>query len=648
MSTSNRCAFPREAFIIFILTLFAFTNCFAATYPTLSGTGSTSFRQWLDYTTLMQGTNNSNTVDNAAFFPPANAAMPKNTFNGTLQLNSADLKNNSKYQVLFGTKRDTSIPFDSPEMHYMPAFSFQFVQDGSNLIPVKRSFQVEDPVNGHPIWEYILGPGRVWDENTDNGYSRATFTFALTEKNQNCVHNGMMSFLFKNSGEISKVWYQITEETCAYYKIDLWGFAGATYIQGGVASAATVITNYRDEVANQLDILPIEQLATDVAGVDASVLEPTYDSSLNKVNASPNPYNNPAEHNPIHLVNYGVIYNNRIYTGITRTRSGTYPYPQWMVYPTYSWGKSEFVGNAVALLAQLNPRGVPATPSSVKNTLVPIESLLVTDWIPDTVFKVNRSEWSDVTLGHLIDMASGHFINRTTHLADENSDPMIDKFFNVLTNTEKLDFSLNYFPRASQPGQYFVYHTSDFYIATRMLELVSQKIYGYGILKLMTDNIYNRLKLSELAKNPKTTYDTVKQPWGGYGAFGYLNDIAKLGNFMAVSKGAIGGVQVLEQTRVNDVLQLNPNNQGIAGLPLGTSFRYNNGYWSKNLTNAPGCYPRIVFESGFGGLTKVLGTAGPNNPGWVYYYISDNGEFLYASAINTLASSIGCPYVDNH
>src|SRR3546814_20214925 len=84
----------------------------------------------------------------------------------------------------------------------------------SSDLPVRR-----DSVPGsHPHWEYVLSPGRVWDEAGDNGYSRVALPFALQQKNANCMHNGVLTFLFKDDGSVSKVAYQIASETCLYFK----------------------------------------------------------------------------------------------------------------------------------------------------------------------------------------------------------------------------------------------------------------------------------------------------------------------------------------------------------------------------------------------------------------------------------------------
>ena len=64
---------------------------------------------------------------------------------------------------------------------------------------------------------------------------------ALVERNANCVHNGLLTFLFDDS-KISQVRYQITHETCEYFQFDMWGQVGATYTitVSNVGGGATV------------------------------------------------------------------------------------------------------------------------------------------------------------------------------------------------------------------------------------------------------------------------------------------------------------------------------------------------------------------------------------------------------------------------
>jgi hypothetical protein len=119
----------------------------------------------------------------------------------------------------FGYLEDPALQIDR-----LPAFRFELVQDGADLVPLRRGPQASD----HPHWEFILEPGRVWDEAGDGGWSRAALPFALQERNANCTHNGLLTFLFRSDGAVSRVAWQIGSETCRYLKIDFWGMAAAT------------------------------------------------------------------------------------------------------------------------------------------------------------------------------------------------------------------------------------------------------------------------------------------------------------------------------------------------------------------------------------------------------------------------------------
>ena len=130
-------------------------------------------------------------ASDGGFAMPANAAAPTDTFEGSLEL--ANPASNGSVTVI----TDTYGAFygsDSPWEHLAP-FSFEFVQDGSYLIPAQQGLVY----TGNKAWNYIVGPGRVWTESDDSGYTRASFPFALVNRNDNCTHNGEMTFLFSNS-----------------------------------------------------------------------------------------------------------------------------------------------------------------------------------------------------------------------------------------------------------------------------------------------------------------------------------------------------------------------------------------------------------------------------------------------------------------
>jgi hypothetical protein len=150
---------------------------------------------------------------------------------------------------------------------HLPDFRFEFVQNGSHLIPVKQGLVI----TGSPAWNYIIGQGRVWSERADGGYSRASFPFALVERNQNCVHNGEMAFLFSShkSPPISRVRYQVTQETCRYAKFDMWGQLAATSAYR-IEAVKRLQMEFAEEIAHRIASKHFSEIAADFrhSGVD--------------------------------------------------------------------------------------------------------------------------------------------------------------------------------------------------------------------------------------------------------------------------------------------------------------------------------------------------------------------------------------------
>ena len=81
----------------------------------------------------------------------------------------------------------------------------------------------------------------MWQEAADGDFSRAALPFSLVQRGENCTHNGVMSFLFKSDGSVSRVAFEIASETCLYFKFDLWGLVDARYVPGPVAGAEQLV-----------------------------------------------------------------------------------------------------------------------------------------------------------------------------------------------------------------------------------------------------------------------------------------------------------------------------------------------------------------------------------------------------------------------
>ena len=163
----------------------------SARMPKLAGSGQMK-RTVLKREQLLRGTDSSKPVDNTAGFAlPSQAAEPTESFEGTLTLK--DVSSNGHFNLLSDIFH--LVPSGNSPWKHLPSFRFQFVQSGSFLVPVDQGLTI----TGDPAWNYILGTGRVWRESADAGYMRAALPFALVQRNQNCVHNGAMTFLFSTT-----------------------------------------------------------------------------------------------------------------------------------------------------------------------------------------------------------------------------------------------------------------------------------------------------------------------------------------------------------------------------------------------------------------------------------------------------------------
>jgi hypothetical protein len=176
-------------------------------------------------------------------------------------------------------------------------------------------------------------PTTLKANNADAGWSRASVPFAISERNANCVLNGLMLFAYKSDGAASAARFQITQETCMYFKVDYWGqlaidFEAVPASSGRYAAARQAAA---DEAKHFFPSQPLVNLAS--KGVDPSV----YGKSLTQ----------------IHVTTRGVVYDGVNYVGECITRTGGYAgHCAQMVVPSYSTAKAIFAGFALMRLAE--------------------------------------------------------------------------------------------------------------------------------------------------------------------------------------------------------------------------------------------------------------------------------------------------------
>ncbi len=558
-------------------------------------------RRSLTHDELLADAQPADPVDDGAFAMPGGAAPPTQSFEGRLTLLDTSEAGGAR---ILRNPLDYDVRASSPQVH-LPPFSFEFVQSGSHLVPAKQGLAI----TGSSAWNYVIGNGRVWREKGDGGYMRAAFPFALVERNQNCVHNGEMTFLFNRRAtpNVSHVRYQVTQETCQYLKFDLWGQVRAEYAPGAVANAASIAKAAAEEASTRLPSKPISELRKDYPAAQVDV------SNLTK-----------AFHSPADITTFGVFINGVNYVSDCPTRYGKYAFCDQMRLPSYSLAKSVFAGLALMWLGQKYGAGV--------------YDELIREFVPDSAA---GGDWSSVTFANAADMATGNYVHPEREVDEGGPEEMA--FFEAESLADKLRLAFGQFPHRAAPGSRWVYQSHATFILTRAMSEWLRQRGGGDLFDTIRDSVYAPIGVSLGGQTTlRTGNGAAGQPFGGYGLFLTQDDIARIGRLLNGDGGRIGGRQVLAADRLRESLfrTPDPSNLGLPVPDIGApavrgTFRYHNLFWAKHMTPAEfpqySCDFWIPFMSGYGGNVVLLL---PN--GAVFYLFSDGNEFAWYTAAHEL------------
>ena len=591
------------------MSFIACSGCAIAANPVpgdpLTGSGVVS-RTANSYTQLMGSTQPTGLVNESNFSLPAAAAAPGDQFEGTLTLTPVAAGYFSVYyDELNQTNGGRNIaPFDT-----LPAFGFQFVQNGSFLIPVTQGLSI----TGSTSWNYIIGPGRAWTETTDNGYTRAALPFALVERNQNCVHNGTLTFLFNKNAtpKISHAAYQLTGEGCPTFMFDMAGQVAASYTPATVANDTAIENAEAAEVTDRLPVKPFTALATDFPGSG-------FDSSAFLVQ-----YVYPNSVTSYGVVINGINYNSGCATRHTASGLGSYPFCSDMRMPSYSTAKSAFSSLAMMRLGQLYGTGV--------------YSQLIKSWVAQYT---DGGNWTSVTFGNASDMATGNYLS-AAYESDENG-ASTTAFLDAEPYTTKIADAFTPFPHKVAPGTVWVYQSVANFIQTQAMNAYLQGQLGSSadLFAKMSSDVYVPLLTSQgFQTTLRTDNSATGHPFGYAGLFYNIDDVAKIGRFVDAGTGVINSVQVIEPTRLQQALFRTTQ----TGLPVPdtgnpqykNTWVYNHNFWGKKITAAEfptiSCSFTVPFMSGYGGITIM-----PLPNGATYYVFDDAYEFPIDAAITQI------------
>jgi hypothetical protein len=469
----------------------------------------------------------------------------------------------------------------------LPAVTLDLVSDGTALLPIRRG-----TIPGtHPAWDWVFESGHAWGDPDNPAVTHAVLPFSLEERNANCLHNGLMAFAMDEARKVSDVAFQISSETCAYFQFDQWGLLQASFEAAVLPAAAAVSAARKREIAARLPVRPITQLAIDHRGTD------------------PARFGAAAEVGPSAMTAYGVVVDGIHYVGDCPTRAGTHPDCDELALPSYSLAKSLVAGLALMRLERLHP-GTAA--------------LKVVDLVPEC----DTPAWRGVTLLHLLDMSSGHYLSPADQADEDGADLL--PFFDAEDHPARLSFACNHYPRRESPGLRWVYHTSDTYLLGTALARAYRRHAGENAdyySDLLVHDLFAPLDLNPGLADTRRTRDPARQPFTGYGLTLHRDDVARLALYLQGAADMRAGGGLLDATLLREALQRDPARPGLSA--PGPGMRYQHGFWAWNAGPVLGCGQDawVPFMSGYGGIVVVMF---PN--GVVYYYFSDGGDFRWTDA----------------
>lgn len=416
-------------------------------------------------------------------------------------------------------------------------------------------------INAHEHWDIVLQTGRMVTNNQSQQI--AELPFALREKNANCIHNGVLELNL----EEQQASFTIAHETCAYLKFNA---EGSLNMQVSEQSIST--TNRSSET---LTTSPIA----------AAPWQPT-----------------PPQQNDI--TTYGVFANGEHFQGPCPGRNNNYAYCDNMAVPAYSLSKSLVAATAFMVLEQQYPGR--------------IASAKIGAYVPECSGK----SWQQVTFADALNMTTGHYRSKQHH-ADESHPMTVHDFFLVDDHESKLAHACSY-AKQDDPGETFVYHSSDTYLlVTALQNWLNQHADGIALDTLLYEKIWQPLALSSVAYSIDYTKDDRKQVWGGYGLTLTPADLVKLSRFIWLQHGMINGEQVLQPQLVAQAVG---EHERSVAVPGHNNLRYQLGFWHWQRPENPEQW--LTFMSGYGGIAVVL------LPDESFYYLfSDGHDHRFAEAL---------------
>ena len=443
-----------------------------------------------------------------------------------------------------------------PGENIFPAIQLDFISANGMLVP-----RIKDKIitrkQSESYWDVIAGAGKVWHEEEDGAWDRASFPLTLTDRWAGQARNCVATFVYK-ADSISSICIQCSQETADIDDKQLGNINGtlpARYFPQLLNDSAHIIENHLLELENRLPIFPLSEIDRQgqLAGYFEKMIHTNAPTSLGAVWVDSSLYLHPP-----------------------KTRHGLYPYPEEMRHGLYSVTKSMAGALALMYFEERYPDGV--------------FEAHISDYVPALA---EHPGWQGVTFGHTLNMVTGtvgserleHFFS--TVIAHESAE-------DIINSIAKLGDS----PEA--PGEKFNYASANLFVLSYALQQFVKAHEGEDVnyWDLVRENVLTPIgagHFSLLLTIEENDKDAI--PILALGALPTIDEAAKIA-LLFQNGGSHNGVQLLNRQRVLEAM----GKTDWSGYSTNGDFRgtwYRHSFWVKSI-RTDRCTVNATYMLGFG------------------------------------------------
>jgi CubicO group peptidase (beta-lactamase class C family) len=457
---------------------------------------------------------------------------------------------------------DTEMDFPIERAYYpgeniFPGITLDFISHDGELIPIKNEIPGYRS-SGNDSWNVLVGTGKIWHEEADGDWNRASFPLSLSDSYIGQVKNCVATFLYKGDS-VSNVYVQCSQETADFNDGQVGNIRvmlTADYKARTYTDSLSVIEKRKRIKAERLPVHPLSEIDTDHKVAD-------YFEKAGYTNA------------PTSLG--AIVMDDQIYLQAPKTRHGLYPYPNEMRQAVYSVSKS--MTGALALFYFAERYG---------NELF---DAVISEYVPALA---SLPEWHGVTFSNTLNMLTGTE-------GGEDAARMNEIMVQPRSAEEVINNIAGLGDQAAQPGEAFNYASTNLFVLSYALQNYVEEKEGTGssYWNLLRENV-----LVPIGAEDFTLLHTVESdgsegiPLLAYGAWPTLDNVAKIALLFS-KEGMYRGQQILNREKCREAL----GRTNWKGYSTNNDWRgeyYRHSFWATDVrTN--GCKVNVTYMLGYGG-----------------------------------------------